>query len=231
MPTDTLSQALRRLTDSALADSMAMALAQRQTLPRGLTDENAPAVWAAVALRLRGLDGGRHRDRGNTGLTDLNDRLATLLATVRAGALDAADAVPTYKQIRAAQLALSTTVVGSGNQEVEVPGVHLRMPLLRLLQIGGVVSNVDDVWPDWRHSMRGHRWDAPPWEHNDHKPLEITATATNLRWLATSDARPWVPTLEQTARTVVEQMHTEEERLAGRPNQIVHPTEIGASRA
>ena len=214
MPTSILTQAQQRLDVITTADNVFMALVNGKapSMPK-VADGDAPAIWEAVAQRLKGYESGRHARRADAGLVDLNSRLLVLLGKVRSGALSAAEAMSTYRGIRQAQQVLSAAASSGATGEVEVPGVHLRLPLGRLLQIAGVIANIDEMWPDWRNKRRGNRADPPPWDHDEHKPLDILPTEANLRWLATSGARAWVPTVAQAAQAAAEQTQAEEARM------------------
>jgi hypothetical protein len=75
-----------------------------------------------------------------------------------------------------------------------------------VLQITAWASNLDEHWPQWPAAVRGAAtratvtaWEAPtppPWPHNPADPLNVNyADPAFLLWLATSNARPWIPTI------------------------------------
>ncbi|GIF16216.1 hypothetical protein [Actinoplanes teichomyceticus] len=218
MLTAPIAAARERIAIAATADSILLALAagQDQVRAENLTDDNAPAVWSALAARLKGYRGGAYARRADAGLLDLHARLERLLAGVRAAGErgDLGDAIDRYRQIRNAQHAL--TVAAAGRQgEVELSEVPMRIYVGQLLRIAGTIANIDEVWPDWRNQLRGGRYVMPPWETTGNQPFDIAATATNLRWLASDTVRAWVPTLAQAVRAVAEQTNAEEARHVG----------------
>jgi hypothetical protein len=217
--TDVLTAARQRITAIGLADDMTAALRRgdKPTSPR-LTDDNAASVWRAVGLRLQGGSNGYDRQAADRGLADLHVRLTSLLDAVRArpDSDDLADLVGGYASLRGAQSTLVAAAVGR-RSDVEVAG-NLSIPPARLMWFVGTISNIDEVWPAWRDQVRRGTFEhnglttPPPWEFPNNQVFEVSATAKNLRWLATGPARPWVPTIGEATRAVGEQMAAEEER-------------------
>ena len=217
MSTDVLTAARQRIAGISLADEVFVMLTDGDPVrdPR-LTDDTAAAVWTDVAKRLRGYGAGRYARTADVGLRDLHGRLTRLLGSVRSAGrgADLSGLVQRYRGLRAAQKALTNATVGR-SQEVEFPELALRIPLARLLDFAGATANIDEAWPSWREFTRGNRFEAPPWEHPEGRPFDIQETAANLRWLASEQAKPWVPTLKQAAQAVAEQMQAEEARHLG----------------
>jgi hypothetical protein len=213
---DELTAARQRIAGIGLADDLTAALATgAPAKDRRLTDDSAAEAWTAVSKRLRGYAAGRYARTADAGLRDLHTRLGSLLAAVRTAQRDdLAMHVNLYRGIRQAQSALTHAAVGR-NLEVEFPDLALRIPLPRLLDFAGAIANIDQAWTSWRDFTRGGSFDPPPWEHDANQPFGIRATAANLRWLASPEAEPWVPTLKQAAQAVAEQMQVEEARHLG----------------
>jgi hypothetical protein len=222
MPTS-VATAYASVVTAALADSILLELtgAHPGAAFDKLTDDNAADVWSVVAGRLQVFRSGMYGRRTDVGLADLNARLQRIIADVRKAdeRSDIEDLVDRYRGIRDAQRALTLAAAGRSG-EVEFQDIPLRVPVGQLLQIAGVVSNIDEVWPDWRNRMRGSASLMPPWEHDSNRPFDITPSATNLRWLVSSDAQPWVPTLAEAGQAVSRQFRVEEERLQGGPSRV-----------
>lgn len=213
MPTDELTKARRRIADIGLADAVFTAVAAHRTPPH-LTDDDAPTVWNDVSARFTAVEAGRYCSSADVGLIDLHARLTGLLTRVRASPSTApmTDLVDRYRRIRDAQKALVFTATRGVAGSVEIRQAGVNIIAARLLQVTGAMSNIDEVWPEWHQHFSHASGAQPPWEHTSAEPFTVSATAANLRLLATGPARPWVPTLDQMKAAYVEQTAAEADR-------------------